>query len=165
MHILAADQARASGTIDYHCGRDDITGNIDIKHILKRLCNTLIRPLASTRDSKHSGQHINKLLNPDDRQNVKLMYDLLSAIAVLPEALNADSPTFKNTYSPFTRRFLLPHPRNIHQHQTLAPRAGRSHQCCNAWIILPGSDPLEKEFGHVRTMTGADSNTDIRPRV
>ncbi|KAJ7663774.1 hypothetical protein DFH06DRAFT_1324291 [Mycena polygramma] len=33
---------------DYHCGDDDITANIDEKHVMKRLRNTLIRQLAST---------------------------------------------------------------------------------------------------------------------
>ncbi|KAJ7232148.1 hypothetical protein B0H12DRAFT_1003412, partial [Mycena haematopus] len=98
---------------DYHCGDDDLTGNIDAKHICKRFRNTLIRQLASTidgvvltqqlikqhlvRDSQHKPHHINNLLNPNDRQNVKLMYDLLSSIAVLPEAKNTDSPAFTNT--------------------------------------------------------------------
>jgi hypothetical protein len=98
---------------DYRCGDDDLTGNIDIKHICKRLRNSLIRLLASMidsvvltrqlikqhllRDSRHSAQHIDTRLNPNDRQNVKLMYDLLSAIAVLPEAKQTDSPAFKNT--------------------------------------------------------------------
>ncbi|KAJ7429017.1 hypothetical protein B0H11DRAFT_1946378 [Mycena galericulata] len=29
------------------------------------------------------------------------------------------------------------------------------------WIIQPGSDPVEKSFGQVRTITGTDSNTDM----
>ncbi|KAJ7835278.1 hypothetical protein B0H14DRAFT_3707147 [Mycena olivaceomarginata] len=82
---------------DYHCGDNDITGNIDYKHVCKRLRNSLIRQLASTidgvvltpqlikqhllRDSHHSAHHITGILNPNDRQNVKLMYDLLSSIA------------------------------------------------------------------------------------
>jgi hypothetical protein len=98
---------------DYHCGDEDLTGNIDPKHICKRLRNSLIRLLASTidgvvltrqlikqhllRDSCHSAQHIDRLLNPNDRQNVKLMYNLLSAIAVLPAAKETDTPAFQNT--------------------------------------------------------------------
>jgi hypothetical protein len=98
---------------DYHCGEDDITGNIDYKHICKRLRNSLIRQIASTidgvvltrqlikqhllRESRHNFHHISGLLNPNDRQNVKYMYDLLSSIAVLPEAKETDSPAFKNT--------------------------------------------------------------------
>jgi hypothetical protein len=97
---------------DYHCGDDDITGNIDYKHICKRLRNSLIRQLASTidgvvltpqlikqhllRDSPHNFHHVIGILNPNDRQNVKLMYDLLSSIAVLPEPRETDSPVFKN---------------------------------------------------------------------
>ncbi|KAJ7301276.1 hypothetical protein DFH08DRAFT_919133 [Mycena albidolilacea] len=97
---------------DYHCGDNDITGNIDYKHVCKRLRNSLIRQLASTidgvvltpqlikqhllRDSHHSAHHITGILNPNDRQNVKLMYDLLSSIAVLPTPKETDSPVFKN---------------------------------------------------------------------
>jgi hypothetical protein len=49
------------------------------------------------RNSPHDTRHINSLLNPNDRQNVKLMYDLLSAIAKLPPALDMDTPAFRNT--------------------------------------------------------------------
>ncbi|KAJ7303109.1 hypothetical protein DFH08DRAFT_825958 [Mycena albidolilacea] len=98
---------------DYHCGEDDITGNIDYKHTCKRLRSSLIRQIASTidgvvltrqlikqhllRKSRHNFHHISGLLNPNDRQNVKYMYDLLSSIAVLPEAKETHSPAFKNT--------------------------------------------------------------------
>ncbi|KAJ7882900.1 hypothetical protein B0H13DRAFT_2538947, partial [Mycena leptocephala] len=209
---------------DYHCGLDDLTGNIDIKHILKRLRNTLIRLLASTidgvvllrelikqhllRDSRHSAQHIDKLLNPNDRQNVKLMYDLMSAIAVLPEAKEADTPTFKNTrrilrllgclyrhiLEAYTNIKLSLHDQLVHisaaMHLMLAlynkeagrfvpsqtyfdfMTAGKNLFFCVAktqiddpdgqfWIISPGSDPLEKTFGQVRTITGSDSNADM----
>jgi hypothetical protein len=97
---------------DYHCGDDDITGNIDYKHICKCLRNSLIRQLASTIngvvltpqlikqhllcDSHHNFHHVIGILNPNNRQNVKLMYDLLSSIAVLPELKKTDSPAFKN---------------------------------------------------------------------
>ncbi|KAJ6459302.1 hypothetical protein C8R45DRAFT_942329 [Mycena sanguinolenta] len=98
---------------DYHCGDGELTGNIDPEHICKRLRNTLIRQLASTldgvvltrqlikqhlvRDSRHNTHHLDGLLNPNDRQNVKLMYDLLSSIAVLPAAQETDTPPFQNT--------------------------------------------------------------------
>ncbi|KAJ7908012.1 hypothetical protein B0H13DRAFT_2662175 [Mycena leptocephala] len=213
-----------SPLFDYHCGLDDLTGNIDIKHILKRLRNTLIRLLASTidgvvllrelikqhllRDSRHSAQHIDKLLNPNDRQNVKLMYDLMSAIAVLPEAKEADTPTFKNTrrilrllgclyrhiLEAYTNIKLSLHDQLVHisaaMHLMLAlynkeagrfvpsqtyfdfMTAGKNLFFCVAktqiddpdgqfWIISPGSDPLEKTFGQVRTITGSDSNADM----
>ncbi|KAJ6565759.1 hypothetical protein DFH09DRAFT_1314554 [Mycena vulgaris] len=208
---------------DYHCGLDDLTGNIDIKHILKRLRNTLIRFLASTidgvvllrdlikqhllRDSSHSAQHFDKLLNPNDRQNVNLMYDLLSAIAMLPEAKETDAPAYKTTghilcllgclyrhiLKAYTNINLSLHEQLVHIsaaiHLMLAlynKEAGRfvpSHPYfdlmsagknlfCVAktriddpdgkiWIIQPGSDPLEKTLGQVRTMTGTNSNTDM----
>ncbi|KAJ7187789.1 hypothetical protein C8R46DRAFT_1241005 [Mycena filopes] len=98
---------------DYHCGRNELTMDIDFKHLFKRFRNTLIRLAATTidgvvltrqllkthllRDSKHSPRHIDSLLNPNDRQNVKLMYDLLSAIATLPESLETDNPAVRGT--------------------------------------------------------------------
>ncbi|KAJ6552345.1 hypothetical protein B0H10DRAFT_1968451 [Mycena sp. CBHHK59/15] len=48
------------------------------------------------RDSKLSPQRIDKILAPNDRQDIKLMYDLLSALAVLPEARETDTPAFRN---------------------------------------------------------------------
>ncbi|KAJ6550561.1 hypothetical protein B0H10DRAFT_2379639 [Mycena sp. CBHHK59/15] len=209
---------------DYHCGLDDLTGNIDLKHLYKRFRNTLIRLLACTiddvlltrelikqhlvRDSRHNAQHIDKLLNPNDRQDVKLMYDLLSAIAVLPEARDTDTPAFKNTrrilrlLGAFYRHILEAYTNiNLSLHQQLVHlsaamhlmmaiykkeagrfipsqtyfdfmTAGKNIFFCVAktqlddpngkfWIIQPGSDPLEGEFGRVRTMTGGDSNTDM----
>jgi hypothetical protein len=97
---------------NYHCGADDITMDIDYKHLFKRYRNTLIRLQGTTIGGlvittqllkAHllrgglTEQRINSLLCPEDRQDVKLMYDLLSAIAVLPEAQPDDTPTFRNT--------------------------------------------------------------------
>ncbi|KAJ7601800.1 hypothetical protein DFH06DRAFT_1024845 [Mycena polygramma] len=209
---------------DYHCGDDDITANIDEKHVMKRLRNTLIRQLASTvngvvllqgvikqhllRDSRHNSPHLDKLLNPNDRQNVKLMYDLLSAIAMLPESEDTDSPAFKNSrralrllgslyrhiLEAYTNVELSLHAQLVHisasMHLMLAlysieagrfvpsqtyfdfMTTGKNLFFCVAktqlddpdgkfWIIQPGSDPLEKNFGQVRTITGSDSNTDM----
>ncbi|KAJ7811049.1 hypothetical protein B0H14DRAFT_3755845 [Mycena olivaceomarginata] len=114
-YCISSDAVQKIGDLplfDYHCGDNDITGNIDYKHVCKRLRNSLIRQLASTidgvvltpqlikqhllRDSHHSAHHITGILNPNDRQNVKLMYDLLSSIAVLPAPKETDSPVFKN---------------------------------------------------------------------
>lgn len=98
---------------DYHCGRDELTMDIDFKHLFERFRNTLIRLTASTidgvvltrqllkthlsRDSRHSSRHIDSVLNPSDRQDAKLMYDVLSAIAMLPDVLDTDTPAFCNT--------------------------------------------------------------------
>lgn len=98
---------------DYHCGPDDITMDIDYKHLFKRLWNTLIRAQGTTIDDVvitqqilkahllHNGQltdhRINTLLRPGDRQDVKNMYDLLSGIAILPDVQADDNPAFRNT--------------------------------------------------------------------
>ncbi|KAJ6583712.1 hypothetical protein B0H10DRAFT_2234749 [Mycena sp. CBHHK59/15] len=115
---------------DYHCGSDDLTGNIDLKHIFKRFRNTLIRLLATTidgvvltpqlikqhllRDSKLSPQRIDKILAPNDRQDIKLMYDLLSALAVLPEARETDTPAFRNNRRAYTNVNLSLHEQLVH---------------------------------------------------
>jgi hypothetical protein len=85
--------------------------DIDFKHLFKRFRNTLIRLAATTIDGvvltrqllkthllhggRHDNRHIESLLNPNDRQSVKLMYDLLSAIGTLPDALDADTPSVR----------------------------------------------------------------------
>ncbi|KAJ6599409.1 hypothetical protein B0H10DRAFT_2167554 [Mycena sp. CBHHK59/15] len=154
---------------DYHCGIGDLLGNIDLKHLCKRFRNTLIRLLACMIDASH----IDQLLNPNDRQDVKLMHDLLSAIAVLPEAQDTDSSTFKNT-----RRILrllgalYRHILEAYTNIRLSLHEQLNIFFCVAktqiddpnekfWIIQSGSDPLEEEFGKVRTITGTDSNTDM----
>lgn len=97
----------------YHCGHNEITMDIYFKHLFKRFRNLLIRLLCSTidgvvltrqllkthllRDTRYDSQHIDRLLNPDDRQDLKSMYDLLSEIAILPGALELDTPAFRNT--------------------------------------------------------------------
>ncbi|KAJ6614384.1 hypothetical protein B0H10DRAFT_2177014 [Mycena sp. CBHHK59/15] len=195
---------------DYHCGLGDLTGNIDIKHILKHLRNTLIRLLASTidgvvllwelikqhllRDSRHSAQHIDKLLNPNDRQHVKLMYDLMSAIANTRRILRLLGCLHRHILEAYTNIKLSLHEQLVHisaaMHLMLAlyskeagrfvpsqtyfdfMTAGKNRFFCvektqiddpdgQFWIILPGSDPLEKTFGQVRTITGSDSNADM----
>ncbi|KAJ6626834.1 hypothetical protein B0H10DRAFT_1941469 [Mycena sp. CBHHK59/15] len=64
---------------NYHCSADDLMGNIDLKHIHS--------PHSATNQAAPPLQY---------HQDVKLMYDLLSALAVLPEAWETDTPAFKN---------------------------------------------------------------------
>ncbi|KAK6977813.1 hypothetical protein R3P38DRAFT_2809893 [Favolaschia claudopus] len=191
---------------DYHCGECDVTGNMDPKHVCKRFRNSLIRlrgsmidgvvitrPLLKQhliRDSRHSALHCDQMLNPNDRQNVKLMYDLLSSIAVLPEPKETDSPTFQNNrrvlrlLGAFYRHILEAYTNiTLSLHQQLTHISAAMHLMMaiyqkeagkfipsqtyfdfmttgKFWIISPGSDPLELEFAQVRTMTRADSNAD-----
>jgi hypothetical protein len=97
---------------NYKCGRDQATGDIEYKHLLKRLRNSLLRVsgciingclinqeilrhhLLSTGLDKHC---INAIVSPNDKQDVKLMYDLLSSITVLPQAKEDESPPVHNT--------------------------------------------------------------------
>ena len=94
---------------NYICRIDDETADIDYKHILKRLRNTLLRLKCITlggvvltaqllkrhllKQGLKDERGINALLSPKDKQDVKLMYDLLSSIAILPPALDTDSPS------------------------------------------------------------------------
>jgi hypothetical protein len=85
---------------------------VDYKHLLKRFRNTLLHSKGVTiegalitaavlrrhlRSTQLSEESISTLLSASDRQNVKLAYDLLSAIADLPCHLESDSPTFRVT--------------------------------------------------------------------
>ena len=94
---------------NYSCGINDETADIDYKHILKHLCNTLLRLKCMTLDGVvltpqlfkwhmlkqgFKGEHgINALLSPKDKQDIKLMYELLSSIAALLPTLPSDSPS------------------------------------------------------------------------
>ena len=83
---------------NYLCGEDDLTGDIDYKHILKRLQNTLLQLKCMTLDgvvltpqlikahlnaSTLDKRGINALSSPKDKQDVKLMYDLL-LVSLMP---------------------------------------------------------------------------------
>lgn len=85
---------------NYLCGDEEITGDIDYKHILNRLHNTLLWLKCMTLDGVVLTPQVikahllkagikdkyatNFLLSPADKQDVKLMYDLLTSIAMLP---------------------------------------------------------------------------------
>ncbi|KAH9925086.1 hypothetical protein B0H21DRAFT_700940 [Amylocystis lapponica] len=89
------------------CGADDLTADIDYRHLLKRFRNSILRLKGVTLDDvvlttsvlrRHledcgfSPQRIRSMLSPNDKQNVPLTYSLLSAIASLPPAPPHDSP-------------------------------------------------------------------------
>lgn len=98
---------------NFLCGEDNITGDIDYKHILKRLCNTLLRLKCMTLDSVtltvrliklelmkagiKDESAINAFLSPKDKQDVNLMYDLLTSIATLPPPSSDDNAGQQNT--------------------------------------------------------------------
>lgn len=81
-------------------GDDDLTADKDYKHVFKRLRNLLLRENGLTVHGVHlkpptirshfhhsnmSSVRINYLLNPNDRQDVKLAYDLLREVWTLPD--------------------------------------------------------------------------------
>jgi len=92
-------------------GDDNVTADKDYKHIFKRLCNLLLRDKgiyvfrihvkpASIRSHWHANQVSMQcssfLLNPDDKQDVRLAYDLLHEIWKLPDASPEASPGFRD---------------------------------------------------------------------
>lgn len=101
---------------NYLCGDDEITANIDTLHLMKRMRNTCIcakgmtisgvlitpqvlkRHLSTLPEITALTHHrIERLLSPNDKQDVKLAYDLLSAIASLPPATGFEIPTVQTT--------------------------------------------------------------------
>jgi hypothetical protein len=95
---------------DLFVGADDITADKDYKHIFKRLRNTLLREKGSVvrgvrltcglirkhlRDTGHSDAHIDRILNPTDKQDVVLAYTLLKDLWSLPVA---DPDTSNQSY-------------------------------------------------------------------
>ena len=95
------------------CGHDDITSDFDWKHVLKRYCNALLRLNGCTVNNtlltpavlqKHlvdsgilSPDSARSLLNPNDKQDVVLMYSLLNAISKLQEASEDNLLTYRMT--------------------------------------------------------------------
>lgn len=92
-------------------GDDDLTADKDYKHVFKRLRNLLLREtglvvggvrLTPTVIRAHlnaagvSADHIRSILNPEDKQDVRLAYDLLKAIWTLSRTSDAvdNSPGF-----------------------------------------------------------------------
>jgi hypothetical protein len=87
--------------MDLFIGADDITADKDYKHVFKWLCNTLLREKGSVvlgikltcslirrhlQDCGHHSEHISHILDPTDKQDVDLTYNLLKDLWLLPPA-------------------------------------------------------------------------------
>jgi hypothetical protein len=87
--------------MDLFVGVDDITADKDYKHVFKRLRNTLLREKGSVvlgiklthglicrhlQDCGHHSEHISHILDPTDKQDVDLAYNLLKDLWLLPPA-------------------------------------------------------------------------------
>ncbi|KAJ7055250.1 hypothetical protein C8F01DRAFT_1234702 [Mycena amicta] len=98
--------------MDFHVGADDLTGDKDFKHVFKRLRNRLLAETGfdlfdvhtnpsvlrlHLESAGHSREHINSVLRPDDKQDVKLSVELLKDIWTLPKAPIGSSPNFIET--------------------------------------------------------------------
>lgn len=90
-------------------GDDDLTGDKDWKHVFKRFRNLILRALGIVVQGVRitpaiirshfqatglSTHHIHALFNPDDKQDVKLAFDLLKDIWSLPNAPESATPRF-----------------------------------------------------------------------
>ncbi|KAJ7927902.1 hypothetical protein B0H13DRAFT_2552011 [Mycena leptocephala] len=95
--------------MNFWVGDDDLTPDKDPKHVFKRLRNRLLRKSGTEvmgvqissaiirmhlQSASLSTQHINSLFNPDDKQDVKLAFDLLKDIWSLPLATESTRPGF-----------------------------------------------------------------------
>ncbi|KAF8054223.1 hypothetical protein FPV67DRAFT_1763516 [Lyophyllum atratum] len=93
-------------------GDDDLTPDKDTKHIDKRARNLITRPKGLLVHGIHitpsiirihllsngmSTTRVDYLLNPNDKQDVKLAYDLLREIWMLPMAPTTKSPGFQDS--------------------------------------------------------------------
>ncbi|KZV99141.1 hypothetical protein EXIGLDRAFT_606259, partial [Exidia glandulosa HHB12029] len=95
-------------------GDDDVTLDKDYKHVMKRLRNLALRPAGfiikgvritpavirhHLAASGHSAAHIESVMNPEDKQDVVLMYMLLRDLWSLPEPRDSDRPDFADARS------------------------------------------------------------------
>ncbi|KAJ7796470.1 hypothetical protein B0H14DRAFT_3158054 [Mycena olivaceomarginata] len=136
-------------------GPDDITPDKDYRHVIKALRSLLMRRMGTNllgfeivpavikqhlRDVGLTEERIHALLNPNDRQDVDLTYSLLKEIWTLPDAPPNASPPM-----PFF----------------CVAKAKIDIPDSEFFLILLGTDRLEKLFGLIRTAVGTDSNFDI----
>lgn len=206
------------------CGEDEVTNDPDWKHGFKRLRNTLLRNAGVTLDNTSLSADIikmhlieaeqmtaaaaDRLLAPNDRQDVVLMIQLLNSISRLPPSDGTLSPSSQASRRILNLlgtlyRYLLESYLDVtlSLDDQLTRLSAASHlalalyyqdkgrfipvqlyfdlQCmirtvyfCVAkaqvdnpdgefFIILLGTDGLEKVFGKVRTMVGSDTNVDM----
>lgn len=95
--------------MDLHVGDDDLTCDKDWKHIDKQIRNALLRPQGivvrdfritpaiietQLKSAGHTAVHVKSVLNPDDKQDVKLAFDLLKDIWSLPCISEHQNPSF-----------------------------------------------------------------------
>ncbi|KAF8874102.1 hypothetical protein CPB84DRAFT_1817929 [Gymnopilus junonius] len=105
------DQLSSLEMMNLEVSDDDVTADKDYKHIFKRLCNLLLRETgilvyrvhmkpAGVRSHLHTNnvslQRSSYLLNPEDRQDVYLAYDLLQEIWRLLNAPTDARPGFRD---------------------------------------------------------------------
>ncbi|KAF8056026.1 hypothetical protein FPV67DRAFT_686987 [Lyophyllum atratum] len=97
--------------MDFYVGDDDLTCDKDWKHVFKRFRNLLLRDRgvvingmritpsiirAHLQSSGLTSVHINSVFNPEDKQDVKLAFDMLKDIWSLPPAHDDLRPGFSN---------------------------------------------------------------------
>ncbi|KAJ7464012.1 hypothetical protein FB451DRAFT_1492107 [Mycena latifolia] len=95
--------------MNFRVGLDDLTFDKDFRHVIKafrslvmrlmgiKLLRFLITPAIVKQHLRAAGnttERINSLLNPNDKQDVPLAYQLLKELWSLPDALPSDSPGF-----------------------------------------------------------------------
>lgn len=95
-------------------GDDNLTGDKDWKHVFKRFRNLLLRAhgvvihgiritpailRSHFQAAGFSASHIHSLFNPDDKQDVKLAFDMLKDLWSLPAAPEKSTPGFVATRS------------------------------------------------------------------
>ncbi|KAF9012081.1 hypothetical protein BDQ17DRAFT_1322030 [Cyathus striatus] len=103
------NQLKFLSFLNLHVGDDDLTCDKDFKHIVKRLRNLFIRERGISINNRRitpniikgqlkceglSADHIRSLFNPNDKQDVKLAYDMLKDIWSLPSSCDSTSPGF-----------------------------------------------------------------------
>ncbi|KAJ7183908.1 hypothetical protein C8R46DRAFT_1309168 [Mycena filopes] len=96
--------------MNFWVGEDDLTANKDPKHVIKRDRNWLLRKAglsvmgfeitpaiirAHLQSAGHFTVHINSLFNPEDKQNVRVAFQLLQNIWALPAPPPTCTPGFR----------------------------------------------------------------------
>ncbi|KAK7016164.1 hypothetical protein R3P38DRAFT_2543037 [Favolaschia claudopus] len=180
-------------------GEDDLTPGKDPKHVFKRGRNRFLRKSGTQvmgvyispaiirthlQSVQHSFQHINSVLNPKDKQDVKLAFELLKDIWSLPLVFENSRPGFISTRTALHTagtlflHLLFPYICvDLSLSEQLEHLSAAAHLTLNVyfcvakakvddpegnfWLVLLGTDRLEQLFGILHTMIGNDSNLDL----
>ncbi|KAK0493957.1 hypothetical protein EDD18DRAFT_1310464 [Armillaria luteobubalina] len=156
--------------MNFLLGDNDVTANKDYRHVFKRIRNLLLCERGISVLGVHIMPSILKahLRMEEDKQDVKLAYNLLKDTWSLPELQHLSTAAhmtlvlFHVARKEFFPTLLFADIMIMIKNVFFCVAAGKiNNPNGNFHLILLGTDGLEKLFGILRTMVGNDANVDM----